>query len=90
MRNLTQEQLDVLKAAHASIGYGGLTEACAAHGNGTIWVGAKPECTTEHRNATVHHLFVKGLLSIAGQKPMRAAELTEVGLFELDIEGVTE
>ena len=90
MSRLTPEQLDALKDAHASIGYGGLSEACAGNGNGTIWVGSKPECATEHRNSTIHFLFVKGLLNMIGAKPMRTAEISELGIFELDIEGVTQ
>lgn len=85
-RHLTDEQLAALLDAYRSLNYGGLEEV--AGDIGTVWVGAHPELTTEHRNSTVHVLFAAGLLNRTGRKPMREAEITEAGLLELDMAGV--
>lgn len=76
---LTTAQRAILIDAHASLQYGGLSQA------GDAWVPDHPEILHEHRGGDVAALGRAGLLHIFGHPPVRSAHISDAGLLELDM-----
>ena len=76
--DLTPEQRAALEDAIRSWDCGGLQQC------GRVYVGEHPDCTQEHRAATIDQLRRKSLLGRDGKAPMKYAWITAAGLAAVD------